>query len=273
MSDAQKELEKTISTLQQEVQDDLSKVQMQKAVQLAALPGREKTMQQHLTRARDLYAKKDWAAAFAEWDKACALLDEGHEFLKQVTSLRESHENLMHANSELAEVREILQQRSAPPESENQFLRSAHQDMSGKVKNVYSYISGQLRTERAANVPNFRWMAPVIALFLVAAATGAFWKYESKRRSDLRKQAEASVQTSRLEIAALALEREELFKKLKFLEEERAAWKNIRRSKTEELQAELSEIQRQNEEMTQKIRKLAEENLQKDRMILEIAKT
>src|SRR5258708_1899894 len=139
MSDPQETI-KTLSELNREFLSETSKLQQQRSDLSDAVPNRQKVVEEHLTRAKNFYKKREWANAFAEWDQACIFLEQSDEFRKKVTALRESHDNLIKVNRELVEIKQVLNQRSAPPAADRKFIQNAHEEVSGQVKNVYSHL-------------------------------------------------------------------------------------------------------------------------------------
>src|SRR5437868_41246 len=105
------EFERSLSMIQRELDAETQRSREQKNSQTDALKDRTQIVEDCLTRAKNYYLKKEWVRAFAEWDKVCSFLEEGDEFRKKITSLKESHENLSKVNREVVEIKGILNQR------------------------------------------------------------------------------------------------------------------------------------------------------------------
>jgi hypothetical protein len=270
MSDPQETL-KTLSALQREFQAETSKLQQQRSNLSNALPGREQIVEEHLNRAKNFYKKKEWASAFSEWDQACAYLIDQDEFRKKVDALKESHDNLIKVNREVVEIKQALNQRSSPKLTDRKFVQGAHEEVSGQVRNVYSYLGQQLRTERTPRTLSF-WWPVLLSLGIVAAGAAGLFAFNTFLRAQANQQAEQSVQEARLQVATAETERDVISKKslaqkedydkrIQELKSQNAGWRNAGREKIEELEGQLSEAQRKNDELTQKIQKMMEENL------------
>ena len=265
------EFERTLTALQREFHSEIHKAQQLKSSQQEAFTDREKAVQDHLARAGEFYKKKEWARAFEEWAQVCAFLNEGDEFRRKVAALKESHENLVKVNRELAEIKGILNQRSEPSAADRKFVQDAHEEVSGQIKNVYAYLSQQLRSDRTPKTLSFWW--PVMGALLMLTTGGVgLATYHLKAKADMKKQAERTGQTARLELLTLQSERDELAKKvstqrqeyqsrIEELKSQNAGWRNVGREKVEELEVRLQEAEKKNEELTEKIDKLLQENL------------
>ena len=267
MSDPQEavpnELAETLSTLQREFQSEISRTQQEKLRLSAAVPGRQKTAEEHLTRARAFYKRKEWARAFSEWDAVCAFLSDGDEFRKKIALLRESHDNLAGVHRELAEIKEILSKRSAPSAEEKKFVQDAHEAATGQVKQAYAHLSRELRTERTPKTLSFWWPVAAALLVLCLGFLGLTAR-QTRSRIRLRQQVEASAQDTRLTLVALQTERDDLLKKLGALQEDynkkvaelkgqNEGWRNAGREKIEELEVQLKEAELKNKELDKKI--------------------
>ncbi len=280
MSDTQETLEKTLSLVQQELNVELQKSQDQKNSQGDALQNREQLAQECLARAKSYYSKKEWTRAFAEWDKVCVFLDEREEFRSKIASLKESHENLDKVNRELAEIKAILNQRSSPSPADRQFVQNAHEQTSGQIKNVYSYLSQQLRTERTPKTLSF-WWPVILAVILIGAGYGVLFGYYGKINHESKRETEKSDQTSQMELATLQAERDELLKKttdlkqdyenkIEELKQQNAGWRNARHETDGGMENKEQELNHQNEELNRKLEVLIQDNLSKDRQISDL---
>ena len=282
MSDPQETL-KTLSALQREFQAETSKLQQQHSGLSNASPGLEQIVEEHLTRAKNFYKKKEWANAFAEWDRACAFLEEKDEFRKKLSALKESHDNLIQVNREVVEIKQVLNQRSSPSLADRKFVQGAHEAVSGEVKNVYSYLGQQLRAERTPKTLSFWWPVLLSLALLGAGFTGLF-TYHAYEDAVAKKQGELGLDAARLQVAALQTERdgiakksqalkEDYEKKIEELKSQNAGWRNAGREKIEELEVQLQETQRKNEELTEKMDRVLRENTTKDKLINTLSTT
>ena len=270
MSDPQETL-KTLSALQREFQAETSKLQQQRSGLSNAMPGREQIVEEHLTRARNFYKRKEWANAFAEWDQACAYLEESDEFRRKLTALKESHDNLVQVNREVVEIKQVLNQRSSPSLADRKFVQGAHEEVSGQVKNVYSYLGQQLRAERTPKTLSF-WWPVILSLALLGSGFAALFAYHAYESALSKKQGEQGLEAVRLQVAALQAERDEFAKKNQALKEDydkkieelksqNAGWRNAGREKIEELEVQLDDSQKKNEELARKVEKLMEDSV------------
>ena len=270
MSDPQETI-KTLSALQREFQAETSKLQQQHSTLSNAVPGREQIVEEHLDRAKNFYKKKDWTSAFAEWDQACAHLEDADEFRKKVMALRESHDNLVKVNREVVEIKQVLNQRSSPSLADRKFVQGAHEEVSGQVKNVYSYLGQQLRTERTPKVLSFWWPVLLSLALLVAGVAGLSFYHQRETRL-AHQQAAQGAEAASLEAASLKSERdgwikknqqlkEDYDKKIAELKSQNAGWRNAGREKIEQLEAQLNEAMKENEELTGRVERLMEENI------------
>ena len=276
------DIQEEISFLEREFQSELSKAQQKRAALSDAIPNRSKLTEEHLARARDFYKKKEWARAFHEWDQVCALLEEGDEFRKKVAVLRESHENLNKVNQELAEIKGILNQRSAPPAADRKFVQDAHEEVSGQVKNVYSYLGQQLRTERTPKKLSF-WWPVILATVLVSGGYFVLTGYYTKTQKEIKEKARQSTDVARSELSSLRADRDEAVKKMTALQgeyeqkieqlkQQNEGWRNAGREKVEELEVQLKELETKNKDLSQKIERVMQDNLSKDRLIDDLSR-
>ncbi len=274
------ELERTLSLIQRELETETQKSQQQENNPIDSLKNREQIIEECLSRARNYYIKKEWPRAFAEWDKVCAFLAEGDEFLKKIAALKASHENLAKVNRELAEIKGILSQRSSPPAADRKFIQDAHEQTNGQIKNVYSYLSQQLRTERTPKTLSF-WWPVLLAVILIGAGYGSLSAYYGKMRVESRKQAEKNGQDSRMELAAVQAERDELFKKaaslkqdyedkIEELKQQNIGWRNAGREKIDEMEYRIKELENKNKELSGRAELLIQDNLSKDGQIADL---
>jgi hypothetical protein len=159
MSDAQKleEYQRTLEEAGRQVRYDLEEALKIQADPVKAVQERERTVRESLDRARVYYRNKEYTRAFVEWDRACLAMGAADEFKAKLRALKDSHENLNRVNRELAETRQALSQRAAPQASDDRFVDSSREAVTGQVKNVYSYLSQQIRTERTPKTLNFWW--------------------------------------------------------------------------------------------------------------------
>ena len=255
MSDSQEAL--------QDLQSEFSRIQQEKLKLSEAIPGRQKAAEEHLSRARNFYKKKEWSRAFSEWEAVCAYLDEGDEFRRRVSLLRESHDNLAKVNRELVEIKEILAKRSAPSAEEKKFVQDAHDAASGEVKKAYAHLGQQLRTERTPKTLSFWWPVAAAVLLLSVGSLGMSVRL-SQTQHRLRSELEQNGQMMRLQLVSLQSERDELLKKLgnvkadtekqiTELKDQNAGWRNAGREKVEELQMQLEEAQLKTKDLEKKI--------------------
>ena len=221
MSDTQEALKNAsqdVTALQRRLESEVSQMEQKKSEIVQAVPGRKNKVEECLARAQGFYQKSEWERAFAEWDKACGFLEKGDEFRKKIEALKASHQNLVKATNELTEIKTILKQRSAPSAASNRFVQNAHNQVSGQVKNAYSYISRELRTEYAPGKLSFRRV--VLAVLLIIASAAGLYFYQLKTREAVRRQAAQNALSTHLQLAVLQSEREELEKKVAKLEDE-----------------------------------------------------
>ncbi len=247
----------TLSSIQSEIDAEIQKSQNQKNDQNNALKDRPQIVEDCLARARNYYAKKEWARAFAEWDRVCAFLTEEDGFRQKIALLKESHENLAKVNRELVDVKGILNQRSSPSAADRKFVQEAHEQTNGQIKNVYSYLSQQLRTERTPKTLSF-WWPVLLSVILLGIVYGSFSAHDSKRlgewkveRDDLLKKTENL--------------KHDYENKIETLEQQNTGWRNARREKIDEMENQIRELGRKNEELSRRNEMLIQDNLDKDK--------
>lgn len=267
------DLETVFSHIQEELETQTQRSLEQKNSLNDSLREREQTVEDCLARARNHYVKKEWTRAFAEWDKICALLPDQDEFRKKVTALKESHENLVRVNREIAEIKGVLSQRSSPSTADRKFVQEAHAQTSGQVKNVYAYLSQQLRTERTPKTLSFWW--PVLLAVVLLAAGGAGLSARANRaHREWMRNVEESGQVSRVELAAVQTERDRFSKtveeqknnyetKIEELKQQNEGWRNAGRDKISDLEVQVKQLDTENNDLKKKVETLIQENLKR----------
>lgn len=261
------ELERTFSLIQQELESETKKSSEQKD----ALKNYEQAVEGCLARAKNYYTKKEWARAFAEWDKVCTFLPEQEEFRKKVALLKESHENLTKVNRELVEIKEILNRRSSPPAADRKFIQDANEQTHRQIKNVYSYLSQQLRVERTPKTLSF-WWPVLLGVVLLGVGYGSLSMHYAKMRTQWSQEAEKMGQDLRSERASLQAQRADLLKqnmdvkldyetKLEELKQQNAGWRNAGREKIEDMENRIKELETENKALKRQTEALIQENL------------
>ena len=139
MSAAPEDLQKTLEEAGRQISSELREAERLKNGLEVGAPDREKVVSESLEKAKNYYKKKYYARAFAEWERACSVLDARDDFRRKVRELKESHENLAKVNRELVEIREALSQRASPSAEHKKFVQESHETASAQVKNVYSH--------------------------------------------------------------------------------------------------------------------------------------
>ena len=265
------ELERTLSLIQAELETETRKSQEQKISQNDALKDREQAVEDCLARAKGHYLKKEWARAFAEWDKVCAYLPEQDEFRKKITALKESHKNLTKVNRELAEIKGILNQRSSPPAADRKFVQAVHEQTNGQVKNVYAYLSQQLRTERTPKTLSF-WWPVLLAVILLGAGYGSMTMHYGKARLELNRQIQKTGVDSLMALTAAHAQRDELLRttedlkkdyesQIEELKQQNMGWRNAGREKIDGMENRIKELEAENQDLKNKMDALIQDSL------------
>ena len=284
MSGAQpiEEFRKSLEEASRQVGLELQEAQRSR-IDPNSLDERSKVVTECLETAKNYYKKKEYARAFMEWERACAALGGGEEFRAKIRALRESHENLSKAARELIEIKQVLNQRAAPSGADVKFVDSAHEGVNGQVKNVYSYLSQQLRAARTPRVISFWW--PVGAALLVLA--GGFLVLKTYHSQEMKKistfapvpaAAAPQAPASSVDDAFLQAQKNAMEKQVEALKESHGQeLEDLRRKHAEsakddrekvvQLETGLREAESRNMELERRIEALAEDNLSKDRTI------
>ena len=286
MSGAQplEELQKTLEESARQISGELREAELLKADPEAVIRAREQIVSESLQNANNFYKKKEYSRAFIEWERACNALGAGEEFRNRVRALKESHENLLKVNREVAEIRQALNQRAAPSPEDVKFVESSHETIKGQVKNGYSYLSQQLRTERTPRTLSF-WWPVVLALVIVGAGFGALkvsheraWSKISMARNAAKTTWVPAVAPSAVDDAFLQAQKNESERQIAALKEQQNAQiEDLHRKAAQDAQADrerivqletrLKEEESKNSELDRQVKALMEDNLNKDRTI------
>ncbi len=288
MSSAQpiEEFRKTLEDAGRQVGREIQESQRLQ-IDPSSIGTREKIVAESLENAKAYYKRKEYARAFNEWDRVCTALGGGEEFRSKIRALRDSHENLAKVNRELAEIKQILNQRAGPTPAEVKFVDGAHETVNGQVKNVYSYLSQQLRTARSSQTLSFWWPVALALVLLVAGAAGLGIYHDHA----MRKTAAAAIvpvsaqapglpagQAGIVEDAFAEAQKNVAEKQIAVLKSEHTiALEDARRKGAEaakgdrekivQLETELTEARARNSELERRVEVLTQDNLNKDRTI------
>ena len=275
------EMDHSLEEAARQIQTDLESAARIKNDPEAALAEREKTARTSLEKARAFYKKKDYARAFAEWEKVCSGLGDQDEFKKRLRQLRSSHENLIKANEELGQIKDLMAKRSSPAAAETKFVGQAHQTVNAQVKNIYSAMSQELRTERVPKSLSFWW--PLVLGVLVASG-GILWTV--REHSKLRTE-RAAVSVLAAPAPAVASPMDETYEQaqLRVLERQiealnrdhQIALDGLKRKHAEnakgdrekviQMETRIKELEAQNIELERRAEALFEDNVNKDRTL------
>lgn len=280
MSGAQpiEEFRKTLEEAGRQVGRDLQETQRLQ-IDPSSIGAREKIIAESLENAKAYYKRKEYARAFNEWERVCTALGGGEEFRAKIRALRDSHENLAKVSRELAEIKQILNQRAGPSPAEVKFVDGAHETVNGQVKNVYSYLSQQLRTARTSNSLSFWWPVGLALILLVSGAAGLGIYHERALKKAAVSAVPAPVQApTAVDDAFAQAQKNAAEKEIAALKSEHAAaLEDARRKGAEaakgdrerivQLETELRETQSRNSELERRIETLTQDNLNKDRTI------
>ena len=213
-----------------EISNKLSAAEKIKIDPESFLEEQKRYLDEALEKAKNFYRKKEYGKAFSEWDKVCFSLGENDEFKKRVRHLKSSHENLIRANEELAQVRQAMAERLSPAAKESKFVQDASDGVNAQVKNIYSAMSSEIRAQRIPKSVSFWWPVLLALAILVSGLAGltAYFKLQSQKLGQSGKaqslmvpqQAmdesylEASRRTFEKQIEALNLEHQETIEAL-----------------------------------------------------------
>lgn len=272
------DLQKTLEEAGRQVGRELQEAERLRIDPETVIRQREQVLFESLKSAKDYYKKKEYARAFFEWERACSVL-ENDEFLRKVRALKESHENLLRANRELVETRQALHKRITPSPADTKFVDGSHQTVNTQVKNVYSHLSQQLRTERTPRAVSFLWPA-LLALAILGAGFAGLKAYHNKvigRSAALSPEAVSGtpnvLDDTFLEAQRSAMERqvaglkEDHRKEIGDIRRKAAESAKTDREKVIQLETGLKEAEARNSELERRLQALAEDNLSKDRTI------
>jgi hypothetical protein len=271
MSDTQQTLERTFSLVQQDLEFAIQKSQEQKTRQNNVLRNHEQMVGDCLARAQNYYNKKEWAQAFAEWEKVCSFLAAEDDFRKKIIMLKQSHENLEKVNGELAEIKKILNRRSSPSSADRKFVQSAGEQANGRIRNVYSYLSQQLRTECMPQKLSF-WWPVLLAVIVVGVGYGSLSIVQGSARTESGKVHDRTVQSLQAELARLQAEREESMNRTAILiqdyesridelKQQNSGWRNAGREKIDGMKNQIDELELKNKELNRRVETLMKDNL------------
>ena len=277
MSDTE-DLQKILTEAQVEVSQQLDITRELKTDPEAALKEREDAVRDASTKAKNFYQKKEYGRAFAEWEKICSFLRENDAFRSKVRELKQSHENLLRVNQELLEIKEVIRQRSSPSPSESKFVEEAHDAVNTEVKNVYSYLSQQLRTERTPKGLSFWWPVALALVILVLGFVGlaGYLTAAEKKLSSKVLSVQATtdpLDSTYLEAQKNAVENQieslnrDHTKQIEDLKRKHADASKNDRERIIQLETSLREAESRNLELDRQTKALFEDNINKDKTI------
>jgi hypothetical protein len=258
-------------------------LQMEEARRLKSDPElvlreRENTVADALSIAKHFYQKKEYNRAFEEWERVCFFLDENDPFPKKIRELRTSHENLFKVNQELQEIKKVLHQRSSPGPADAKFVDEANNAVNAQVKNSYSYLSQQIRTERTPKGISFWWPVALAAVVLILGLAGLRGYYEEVKKQLAVQEALISAKDESTDSAALAARTRAVEKQIAALNQDHeneiqtlgrkyAEESKNDREKIIQLETKLKEAESENLNLERQSRALFEDNIKKDETI------
>lgn len=280
------EIEGPLQEISRDIQNELADAARLKADPETALADHQRMVREALEKAKRHYKKKDYPRAFGEFEKVCAALPEEDPFRRRIRDLKEAHANLIKANEELSQIRSMIAQRSAPSAADVKYAGQAHDAVSAQVKNIYSSMSRELRTERVPRSLSFWWP---VALSLATLSIGAVILNGerakiARERTSLAAQAEPipvspvppkpspmeetyeQAQRRVLERQIEALNRDHQVQ-LEGLKRKHAEDAKEEREKMIRLETRVKELEAENGELERRAQALFEDNVNKDRAL------
>ncbi len=253
-------LQKTLKEVEFHIHQQMEDARRLKSDPERVLRERENAVAEALAKAKNFYRKKEVSRALEEWEKICPFLDESDGFRKKIRELRAGHESLLKVNQELQEIKKVLTQRSSPPQSEAKFVQEANHAVNSQVKNVYSYLSQQIRMERTPKGISFWWPVFLAAVILVFGFVGLKSYFSATQKQQLSRGASSS----ELRISALNLDHEE---EMQALSRKHAEDSKNDREKIIQLETRLREVESRNSNLEKQSKALFEDNIIKDKTI------
>jgi len=278
MSALSEDLQKTLEEAELHVNQQMNEAQGFKADPEAVLRERERAIAEALEKAKNFYRKSEYGHAFGEWEKVCAFLGENDRFRRKICELRDSHESLIKVNQELSEIKQVLTQRSSPPPAETKFVDEAQDVVNAQVKNVYSYLNQQLRTERTPRGISFWWPVALAAVILLLGFIGLKGYFMTAQRQLSSQESSLSAKTDPLGNTYLEAQKNAIQKQISVLNQDHEnQMEGLRRKHAEaskndreriiQLETKLRETESKISELERQSQALLEDNINKDKTI------
>lgn len=172
MTALSEEFQKTLKEAELHVTQQMNAAQAFQANPEADLRERETAIAEALEKAKNFYRKNEYGQALREWEKVCSFLGENDRFRRKIRELRDSHESLIRVRQEVSQIKQAMAQQSSPSPDETKFVDQAQGAVNAEVKNVYSYLNQQLRTDRAPRGLSFWWPVALAAVILLLGFIG-----------------------------------------------------------------------------------------------------
>lgn len=272
------DFQRTLEEAGRQISRELQEAEKVRSDPEKTVQDRERTVAEALENAKHFYKRKEYGRAFTEWERACSAMGSPEEFRRKVRALRESHENLVKVTRELAEIRDVLNQRTAPPPADVKLVDGAHESVTGQVKDVYASLSQRLRGARTPRTPNL-WLPIGVSVLILATGFAAQRVYSTRPAPPVAAVSgapsitddtflQAQQNAMEKQVAALNKDHES---KIEELRRTHAQASQGDREKIVQLETRLKEAEAKQGELERQVEALLKDNLTKDDVIASLS--